>query len=116
MASSRLKPVDAGQKSLQDQAIDINLNLLRQRWLLIEQQGPSVQRVVLVILVSWVTVIFASFGMNAPRNGTVTVAFLICSLAIGGAIFLILEMDRPLDGIMQISSWPMRNALAQMNW
>jgi hypothetical protein len=111
-----LKPVDAGQKSLQDQAIEINLNLLRQRWLLIEQQGPSVQRVVLVILVSWVTVIFASFGMNAPRNGTVLVAFLICSLAIGGAIFLILEMDRPLDGIMQISSWPMRNVLAQMNW
>jgi hypothetical protein len=111
-----LKPVDAGQKALQEQAIDINLNLLRQRWLLIEQQGPSVQRVVLVILVSWVTVIFASFGMNAPRNGTVMVAFLVCSLAIGGAIFLILEMDRPLDGVMQISSWPMQNALAQMNW
>ena len=111
-----LKPIDAGQKALQEQAIDINLNLLRQRWLLIEQQGPSVQRVVLVILVSWVTVIFASFGMNAPRNSTVMAAFLVCSLAIGGAIFLILEMDRPLDGVMRISSWPMQNALAQMNW
>jgi hypothetical protein len=111
-----LKPIDDGQKSLQIQAIDINFNLLRQRWLLIEQQGPSVQRVVLVILVSWVMVIFASFGMNAPRNSTVLLAFLICSLAIGGAIFLILEMDRPLDGVMQISSWPMENALAHMNW
>jgi hypothetical protein len=111
-----LKPIDDGQRSLQVQAIDVNFNLLRQRWLLIEQQGPSVQRVVLVILVSWVMVIFASFGMNAPRNSTVLVAFLICSLAIGGAIFLILEMDRPLDGVMQISSWPMENALAHMNW
>ena len=89
---------------------------MRQRWLLIEQQGPSVQRMVLVILVSWVTVIFASFGMNAPRNGTVVAVFLICALAIGGAIFLILEMDRPMDGIMQISSWPLRNVLAQMKW
>ena len=111
-----LKPIDNGQKTLQDQAIDINLNLLRQRWLLIEQQGPSVQRVVLLVLVSWVTVIFASFGMNAPRNATVVVAFLICSIAIGGAIFLILEMDQPMGGVMQIPSWPMRNALAQMNW
>jgi hypothetical protein len=111
-----LKPIDDGQRSLQAQAIDVNFNLLRQRWLLIEQQGPSVQRVVLVILVSWVMVIFASFGMNAPRNSTVLLAFLICSLAIGGAIFLILEMDRPLDGVMQISSWPMENALAHMNW
>ena len=111
-----LKPIDDGQRSLQVQAIDINFNLLRQRWLLIEQQGPSVQRVVLVILVSWVMVIFTSFGMNAPRNSTVLAALLICSLAIGGAIFLILEMDRPLDGVMQISSWPMENALAHMNW
>jgi hypothetical protein len=111
-----LKPVDKGQTSLQDQAIDINLNLLRQRWLLIEQQGANVQRVVLFVLVSWVTVIFVSFGLNAPRNGTVIVAFLICSLAIGGSIFLILEMDRPLGGVMAISSWPVENALAHMNW
>lgn len=111
-----LKPVDTGQKSLQNQAIDINLNLLRQRWLLIEQQGPNVQRVVVAILVSWVTVIFASFGLNAPRNGTVVLAFLICSLAIGGAIFLILEMDRPLDGVMRISSLPVQNVLAAMKW
>jgi hypothetical protein len=111
-----LKPVDDGQKSLLNGAIDININLLRQRWLLIEQQGSSVQRVVLAILVSWVSIIFVSFGMNAPRNSTVISAFTICSLAIGGAIFLILEMDRPLDGVMQISSWPMRNVIEQMNW
>src|SRR5690349_5869113 len=36
-----------------------------------DQQGPSVRRVVIVILVSWIMVIFANFGMNAPRNGTV---------------------------------------------
>jgi hypothetical protein len=111
-----LKPVDAAQTSLQNRAEDINIDLLRQRWLLIEQQGPNVQGMVVVILVSWVTIIFASFGVNAPRNGTVVGVFLVCALAIGGAIFLILEMDRPLDGVIQISSWPMRNALAQMNW
>ena len=111
-----LKPVDPGQSALQEQAIGINMNLLRQRWVLIEHQGASVQRVVLVVLVSWVTVIFASFGLNAPRNGTVVGAFLICALAIGGSIFLILEMDRPLDGVMRISSWPVENVLAGMDW
>jgi hypothetical protein len=111
-----LKPVDKMQGALQDEAIGINMNLLRQRWLLIEQQGPNVQRVVLVVLVSWITAIFASFGLNAPRNGTVTVAFVICALAIGGSIFLILEMDRPLDGVMQISSWPVENVLKRMDW
>jgi hypothetical protein len=111
-----LKPVDAGQTSLQAAALEINMNLLRQRWLLIEQQGSSVQSVVLVILVSWVTMIFTSFGLNAPRNSTVMASFVIGSLAIGGAVFLILEMDRSLDGIMRISSWPVRNVLTQMDW
>jgi hypothetical protein len=111
-----LQPVDPAQRALQEGAVGIHMNLLRQRWLLIEQQGPSVQGVVLVVLVSWVTVIFVSFGLNAPRNGTVVAAFLICSLAIGGSIFLILEMDRPLDGVMRISSWPLENVLANMNW
>jgi hypothetical protein len=111
-----LVPVNKAQEALQEQATTINMNLLRQRWQLIEQQGPTVQIVVLVILVTWVTVIFVSFGLNAPRNGTVVVALLICALAIGGSIFLILEMDRPLDGVMRVSSWPVQDALKGMDW
>ncbi len=111
-----LKPTDDGARWLQGKALDVNTDLLRERWLLIDQERPSVQNVVLVILVSWVTVIFAGFGLNAPRNATVVAAFLVCSLSIGGAIFLILEMDRPLDGIMRISSAPIETVLATMNW
>ncbi len=109
-----LSPIDAGQRWLQDQALQINIGLLRQRWLLIEQNGPSVQPVVIVILVLWIALIFASFGLNAPRNATVVIAFLVCSLAIGGSIFLILEMDDPLGGMLRISSGPMVSALGHM--
>ena len=109
-----LTPVDAGQRWLQEQALQINVSLLRQRWLLIERDGGSVQPIVVVILVSWISLIFASFGLNAPRNGTVVIAFLVCSLAIGGAFFLVLEMDDPLAGALKISSAPMARALANM--
>jgi hypothetical protein len=109
-----LAPVDAGQRWLADQALQINASLLRQRWLLIEQNAPSVRATVLVILVSWIVLIFASFGLNAPRNATVVAAFLVCSLAIGGSIFLILEMDNPFTGTLKISSAPMESALAHM--
>lgn len=109
-----LSPVDAGQKWLQDQALQISSSLLQQRLLLIEQEGATVQPIILLILVSWVSFIFASFGMNAPRNATVIGAFLVCSLAIGGSVFLILEMDNPLSGVMKISSAPMEKALNEM--
>jgi hypothetical protein len=35
-------------------------------------------------------------------------------LAVSCAIFLILEMDRPFEGIVQISSAPLREALERM--
>ena len=111
-----LLPADDGQKWLRDQALAINENLLRDRWLMIGEQGRNVSPIMLGVLVSWVTLIFVSFGINAPRNAMVAASFLICSVAIGGAIFLILEMDRPVQGVLQISSWPINNALAEMNW
>jgi hypothetical protein len=113
-ATRALDPADAGQTWLRDQALSINLGLLRQRWLLIEHAGPGVQPLVLAILVVWITFIFATFGLNAPRNATVVASFVICALAIGGSIFMILEMDNPLGGYMKISSWPIANALAVM--
>ncbi|HEX5326726.1 MAG TPA: hypothetical protein VFW75_08665 [Acetobacteraceae bacterium] len=111
-----LRPGDAGQTWLKSQALDISVTLLRQRFLLIEEEQPTVRGIVLVILVSWIVAIFVSFGLNAPRNGTVVIAFLICSMAIGGSVFLILEMDQPLGGVMRIPSWPIENVLASMKW
>ena len=111
-----LHPVDDEQKWLRDRALSINEDLLRDRWLLITEQGQSVSPVVLIVLVSWIMLIFLSFGIFAPRNALVVISLFVCAVSIGGAIFLILEMDRPIDGIMQISSRPVRNVLAQMNW
>ena len=109
-----LEPTDAGQTWLRDEALRINSSLLQQRWLLIEQEGPTVRPLVLGILVSWIFFIFASFGLNAPGHTTVVAAFLVCSLAIGCAVFLILELDQPFAGILRVSSQPMDNVLRHM--
>jgi hypothetical protein len=109
-----LKPVDDGQRWLMDQALQVHVSLLRERWQFIQHEGPSVRPVVLAILVSWISFIFASFGLNAPRNGTVVAAFFVCSLAIGGSVYLVLAMDRPLSGLMRVPDAPMRRALAHM--
>jgi hypothetical protein len=68
----------------------------------------------LVVVVFWLTVIFLSFGLFAPPNTTVTATLFVSALSVSCAIFLILEMDRPYDGIIQISSAPLRDALARL--
>ena len=109
-----LSPDDAGQRWLRDQALQTATSLLRQRRQMIEQAGPSVRPLVLAVVVCWIVAIFAGFGLDAPRHATVAGAFLVCSLAIGGAVFLILEMDDPFEGVLRISARPMLDALAHM--
>ena len=102
------------QRSLQVQALNLTMNLGHTRFLLYEQAGSSVPLPFLVVLVFWLAVIFASFGLFAPGNATVTTAFLVCALSVSGAIFLILELDRSFEGMIQVSSTPLRQALARL--
>ena len=41
-------------------------------------------------------------------------ALLIGALSVGGAVFLILELDRPYDGVMRLSDAPLHAALAAL--
>mgnify|MGYP007130731402 CR=1 FL=1 len=58
---------------------------------------------------------FASLGLFAPRNATVYAVLLVCALSVSTAIFLILEMDQPYDGLLRISSGPLVNAVAEIS-
>ena len=67
-----------------------------------------------VMLVFWLTFIFASFGLFSPRNATVIVVLLICALSAAGSLFLILELDTPYEGLIKVSSAPLRTALSHL--
>jgi hypothetical protein len=79
-----------------------------------EQMDRTIPMPFLVALVFWLTVTFVSFGLFAPSNATVITTLVVCSLSVSGAIFLILELDRPYEGLIHISSAPLRQALAQL--
>jgi hypothetical protein len=64
----------------------------------------------LVVLVFWLTTLFISFGLFAPRNGTVVASLFISALSVSGAILMILEMYTPYSGLVQVSSAPLRAA------
>jgi len=84
------------------------------RWLLYEQEESSVSVPMLIIVISWLAIIFVSVGLFAPPNPTVVIALMLAVFFVSGAIFLILELDQPFDGVIQISSAPMRNALQHL--
>jgi hypothetical protein len=109
-----LAPKTDSQRAFQAQAIKTAMDIGQARWLLFAQKGSSIPTPFLVVMVSWIALLFASFSLFAPRNATVFVTLLVCALAISSAVFLILELDQPFGGIIQISSGPLRNALMQL--
>jgi hypothetical protein len=109
-----LAPQNDAQHSLQTQAISIAIDLGKTRWLMFEQGTSSVSLPLLVALIFWLTVIFCSFGLLAPRNATVVATLCRCALSVSAAIFLVLKMYSPFSGVIQTSSAPLRSTLAHL--
>lgn len=109
-----LQPRTDFQRALYDQIMQITFDLGHKRSLLLEQSAGSLSMPFLVVMIVWLVLIFASFGLFAPVNSTVLCVLFACALSVAGAVFLILELDRPFQGLIQISSAPLQNALAQI--
>ena len=109
-----LGPQTDVQRSLQSTALKIALDVGRTRWSLFEQNSRSIPLPFLVVLVLWLTILFAGFGMLTAPNSTVAFILLLCALSVSTAVFLILELDQPFSGLIQVPSAPLRSALAQL--
>jgi hypothetical protein len=79
--------------------------------MLFERSHAGIPTPFLVVLIFWLTMIFVSFSLFTPLNPTSIVALVFIALSAAAAIFLILEMGQPFDGMMQISSRALRTAL-----
>lgn len=109
-----LAPRNDAQRSLQSRALELSNELVQMRWLVIAHESDAILPPFLAVVVLWLAIIFVGFGVNTANNAIVLTTLFVCALSVSGAIFLIEELDRPLEGVMQISSAPLRNALAQL--
>jgi hypothetical protein len=107
-----LVPRSDAQRALQSQAESIMVNFGQTRLLLLAQSGTSISTPFLVVVVFWLTLLFVSFGLFAPRNATAIVTLFLAAISVAGALFLILDLQHPFSGLLQISSAPLRNALS----
>jgi hypothetical protein len=114
MAVFRLTPADDAQRELKSVAIKTTEELGQTRWLLYEQAETGVSRAMLVVVVTWLGIVFLSIGLFAPPNATVIAALMLSALSVSGAIYLVLELNLPYSGLISISSKPLRLALEHL--
>jgi len=109
-----LKPQNEAQRALQGQALQLGQEMMLSRWIQIEQAQTSLPSAFLVIVLFWLTMLYMTFGLLAPRNPTVVTVMFIGALSLATAMFLIVEMNRPMGGAIKVSSGPMRKALEHL--
>lgn len=109
-----LSPANETQRAIKERAVQASIDLAQTRLLLFAQRGNSIPMPFLVVLVFWLTMIFASFSLFAEPNAVIIASLFVFAISATAAIFLILELDQPFTGLMEISSEPLRTALVPL--
>ncbi len=109
-----LKPNSETQRAVQARIINATIQLAESRLALFTQAHESIPAPFLAILVFWLAIIFASFGLFVRPVAVVIITFVVGAMSVSGALFLILEMDQPFAGIFQISTGTLSHALAPL--
>jgi hypothetical protein len=113
-ALQNLAPTNDLQKTLKSQAMSSAFDVGQMRWQEYEQANSAISTPLLCILTFWLAILFVSFGMFAPSNSTVIIALVMAAVAVSGGVFLMMELNSPFTGILQISSAPFDDALAHL--
>jgi hypothetical protein len=109
-----LKPQTDAQRLIQTRALDVSGTVAEGHWLLVETNNEGLPWAFMTVLVFWLGLLFATFGLQAPANGTVASILIVCAISVGGAVFLISDMAQPYIGVIHISDTPLKAALVRL--
>ncbi|MBS7537654.1 bestrophin-like domain [Ancylobacter lacus] len=113
-ALNALQPSNVTQEQSIANARSAYNQLIQLRWTVVEQRNGSISPILLIVIVSWIAIVFFSFGLAAPPNGTLIATYVLCAWCIAACIFVLVEMDRPLDGLIRIDPSPLSDALVRV--
>lgn len=110
----KLTPKTEAQRFYQARSMDALVDIGKTRLLLFTSANASIPLPFLIVLVGWLSLIFASISLFAESNARTVMILCIFSIAASAAIFLILELGEPFVGLMMIPDEPFRRALAAL--
>jgi hypothetical protein len=102
------------ERTLHDQGVAALIRIAQSRLDLYERSRAHLPKLMLYVLMFWLTALFASFSLFSPLNPSAVAVVAVFSTCAAGAFFLIFEMYEPFEGLMQIDRTPLLNALAPL--
>jgi len=96
--------------------INLSVGIIEQTRILMSLQLASpISWPLLGVVVSWAMLLFAGYGVLARLNATAVSAAFIGAFAVGSAVFLILELNQPFNGLFRLPASAMEQALSVLD-
>jgi hypothetical protein len=99
-----LEPTNDSQRQSLTLARDLAKKFAETQMLMARQLANPFPPYVLVVVICWASALFLGNGLVAVPNVVTVLAHLAGAIAIGSAIFLILELSQPYVGIIRLKS------------
>jgi hypothetical protein len=99
------------QKNLQFRALGLYDDLLQTRALALEKVRRWLPTPFLVVMVFWFCMLFYGINLFVAPNRIVIASMLVGAVCLATAIFLVLQLNDPFEGLMRLSSDPLRRIL-----
>lgn len=115
MRIERLVLPDEFHRQIATSLRELLARAIEQRWRLIFAAGSTISWPFMLVLTSWLTIIFAIFGLTSPRSRLVYAVVGLSALSIASPVYLIISYTETRTGLIQLSSSPMRAALSHMD-
>ena len=109
-----LKPSNEAEQKLKSMVEAAAADLAQSRALLVAQSQAAISSAMLVVVISWLVIIFGGFSLIAPPNAPSITALVVSAAAVSAAIFLLLELDHPFTGLIRIPNQEMIDVLNQL--
>ena len=110
-----LAPKNDAQAEIKAQILHMIVELRETQWLLfLKSQQSAIPIPLLLVVVTWLALIYFSFGIFTQPSSTIVVTLAFGALAVSTAVLMILELYTPFSGLLRISSAPILEALSQM--
>jgi hypothetical protein len=110
-----LEPKNDRQASAIARITSLTLVLQQSQWsMFLKTEQRAIPPLLLLVVVSWLSAIFFSFGLFAAPNAIVLTTFAVGALGVSSAIFIIRAMYTPFAGALKISPAPILKALDEM--
>ena len=103
--------LDPTEEWLRQRALTVSDEMSRTRWMLMQDEDSTLPGAFLGIVMIWLALIFASFGLFTPVNPTAIGSLVVGAVSISASLFLINELNTPFHGFVRISPEPLLNAL-----